>query len=77
MRRRELLKYAGATVLAAPFVRAARADTGIVKVGVVGAKTGPLAPGAAVTHFPPWKLWAHQVNALAVSNSRTVLTRSS
>ena len=33
-----------------------------VKVGVVGAKTGPLAPGAAVTHFPPWRLWAHEVN---------------
>jgi len=62
MQRRELLKYAGATVLAAPFVRAARADQGIIKVGVVGAKTGPLAPGAAVTHFPPWRLWAHQVN---------------
>ena len=46
MQRRELLKYAGATVLAAPFVRAARADTGMIKVGVVGAKTGPLAPGA-------------------------------
>src|SRR5580704_17094809 len=51
MRRRDLLKYAGATALAAPFVRAARADT------------GPLAPGAAVTHFPPWRLWAHEVNA--------------
>jgi len=63
MRRRDLLKYAGATALAAPFVRAARAGTGTVKVGVVGAKTGPLAPGAAVTHFPPWRLWAHEVNA--------------
>ena len=29
---------------------------------MVGAKTGPLAPGAAVTHFPPWRLWAHEVN---------------
>ena len=62
MQRRELLKYAGATILSAPFVSAARADTGPVKVGVVGAKTGPLAPGAAVTHFPPWRLWAHEVN---------------
>src|SRR5579863_4088814 len=62
MRRRDLLKYAGATALAAPFVRTARADANVVKVGVVGAKTGPLAPGAAVTHFPPWRLWAHQVN---------------
>jgi len=62
MRRRELLKYAGATALAAPFIRTARADTGTVKIGVVGAKTGPLAPGAAATFFPPWQLWAHQVN---------------
>jgi hypothetical protein len=34
-----------------------------VKVGLVGPKTGPLAAGAAVTHFPPFKLWAHEVNA--------------
>jgi branched-chain amino acid transport system substrate-binding protein len=62
MKRREFLKYSAATVVAAPFVRAARADAGVVKVGVVGAKTGPLAPGAAVTHFPPYQLWAHEVN---------------
>src|ERR1700689_4453153 len=63
MRRRDLLKYAGATALAAPFVRAARADSWTVKVGVVGAKTGPVAPGGAVRDFPPWRLWAHEVNA--------------
>ena len=62
MRRRDLLKYAGATALAAPFLSAARADQTTVKIGVVGPKTGPLAAGAAVTHFPPWRLWAHQVN---------------
>jgi branched-chain amino acid transport system substrate-binding protein len=62
MRRRDLLKYAGATALAAPFVHTAWADQGIIKVGVVGAKTGPLAPGAAATFFPPWRLWAHEVN---------------
>jgi hypothetical protein len=49
MRRREFLKYTAATAVAAPFVRGARADSGVVKVGVVGAKTGPLGPGAAVT----------------------------
>ena len=62
MRRRDLLKYAGATVVAVPFIRSARADQGPVKIGVVGAKTGPLAPGAAATFFPPWQLWAHEVN---------------
>ena len=63
MRRREFLKYSAATAVTAPFVRVARADSNVLKVGVVGPKTGPLAPGAAVTHFPPWRLWAHEVNA--------------
>ena len=63
MKRREFLKYSAATAVAAPFVRAASADTGVYKVGMVGAKTGPLAPGAAVTHFPPYQLWASEVNA--------------
>ena len=62
MRRREFLKYSAATAVAAPFVRVASADAGIYKVGVIGAKTGPLAPGAAITHFPPYQLWAHEVN---------------
>ena len=62
MRRREFLKYSAATAVAMPFVRAAKADSGTFKVAVVGAKTGPLAPGAAITQFPPFKLWAHEVN---------------
>jgi branched-chain amino acid transport system substrate-binding protein len=63
MRRREFLKYSGATALAGSVgYRVARADTATVKIGVVGAKTGPLAPGAAITHFPPFKLWATEVN---------------
>jgi branched-chain amino acid transport system substrate-binding protein len=63
VKRREFLKYSAATAVTAPFVRAASADTGVYKVGMVGAKTGPLAPGAAVTHFPPYQLWASEVNA--------------
>jgi branched-chain amino acid transport system substrate-binding protein len=62
MQRREFLKYSATTALAAPFVRMARADMGTIKVAVIGAKTGPLAPGAAITQFPPFKLWAHEVN---------------
>src|SRR5579863_10013867 len=62
MRRREFLKYSAATAVAAPFVRPAIADAGTYKVAVIGAKTGPLAPGAAITHFPPYQLWAHEVN---------------
>ena len=60
----DFLKYSAATTLAGSIgYRAARADAPTVKVGVVGAKTGPLAPGAAITHFPPFRLWAHEVNA--------------
>ena len=65
MRRRDLLKFAGATALAAPFLR--RADQTTIKIGVVGPKTGPLAPGTAVTHFPPHQLWTHEVNARGTS----------
>ena len=54
MRRREFLKISAATALAGSVgYRAARADAAPVKVGVIGAKTGPLAPGAASTYFPP------------------------
>jgi branched-chain amino acid transport system substrate-binding protein len=63
MRRREFLKYTAATAVAGSIAGpAVRADLAPVRVGVVGAKTGPLAPGAAVTHFPPYQLWAHEVN---------------
>ena len=45
MRRREFLKYSAATALAGSVgYRAARADLPTVKVVVIGAKTGPLAP---------------------------------
>ncbi len=37
------------------------ADT--IKIGAVGPKTGPLAGGAAITHWPNLKLWVTQVNA--------------
>jgi len=57
MRRREFLKYSAATALAGSVgYSAAGADLPPVKVAVIGAKTGPLAPGAAVTHFPPSRL---------------------
>ena len=38
-----------------------RADT--ITVGMSAPKTGPLAGGATVTHWPNVKLWAHDVNA--------------
>ena len=33
-----------------------------IKIGIVGPKTGPLAGGAGVTHFPNFDLWVHDVN---------------
>jgi len=34
-----------------------------IKIGAVAPKTGPLAAGAAITHWPNIKLWATEVNA--------------
>ena len=34
-----------------------------IKIGTSAPKTGPLAGGAAVTHWPNVKLWVHDVNA--------------
>ena len=34
----------------------------MIKIGAVAPKTGPLAAGAAITHWPNVKLWATQVN---------------
>ena len=63
MKRREFLKYSVAAVVAAPFVRAARADAGVVKVGVVGPKPDRSLRARRSRTFPPWRLWAHEVNA--------------
>ncbi|GAB4355743.1 MAG: amino acid ABC transporter substrate-binding protein [Gammaproteobacteria bacterium] len=45
----------------------------VIKIGAVAAKTGPLAGGTAVTHWPNVKLWVEQVNArggLKLKNGR-------
>jgi branched-chain amino acid transport system substrate-binding protein len=52
---------AGAVLAATIGLGSAQAQQ-TVKIGVVGPKTGPLAGGAAVTHFPGFKLWAKTVN---------------
>src|SRR5262245_12709197 len=64
LKRRDVLKYGAAAAVAGPLgVRAARAQANEpIKIGVVGPKTGPLAGGAAITHFPNFKLWQKQVN---------------
>jgi len=42
-------------------IGAAQAQKPVI-IGVVGPKTGPLAGGAAITHFPNFRLWAHEIN---------------
>ena len=41
---------------------AAHAQQDTVKIGVIGPKTGFMAAGAAVTHWPNFKLWVQEVN---------------
>lgn len=61
MKRRTLLTLAAATALAGA-IGLGNASAQDLKIGVVGPKTGPLAGGANVTHFPNFKLWADDVN---------------
>ncbi|MCG6874537.1 MAG: amino acid ABC transporter substrate-binding protein [Betaproteobacteria bacterium] len=65
MNRRTALKAVIAAVfagsLASLAIGAAHAADPI-RIGAVAPKTGPLAAGAAVTHWPNIQLWAHQVN---------------
>ncbi len=59
-----MLKIAAAAAVAGMFPAAAAvaAEDGTITVGVSAPKTGPLAGGATVTHFPAIELWAHDVN---------------
>ncbi len=63
MKRRNALKLAAAAALvgALGVTSSHAADT--IRIGAAAAKTGPLAGGTAVTHWPNIKLWATQVNA--------------
>lgn len=61
MKRRTLMT-ASATITALLVAGAAFAADPI-KVGAVAPKTGPLAGGAAVTHWPNIQLWVSEVNA--------------
>jgi branched-chain amino acid transport system substrate-binding protein len=63
MQKRTLLTLAIGTALAVTIgFSPAKADHEIV-IGVVGPKTGPLAGGATVTHWPPYRLWQKEINA--------------
>lgn len=59
-RRAVLTTVVGAAILS--FAGAVSAQN-VVKIGAVAPKSGPLAAGAAITHWPNVKLWVSQVNA--------------
>ncbi len=64
MNRRSIIKLAGTAALTVPFgFRNATAQDATIKIGVVGPRTGVMASGAAVSHFPSFKLWEHEVNS--------------
>src|ERR1700752_3565600 len=62
MHRRALLPILAVTALAGTFSFDVAYAQDTVKIGVVGPKTGFMAAGAAVTHWPNFKLWAQEVN---------------
>ncbi|MCH8465483.1 MAG: amino acid ABC transporter substrate-binding protein [Roseinatronobacter sp.] len=61
MKRRNLI-FGAATVamMAASITGAAAQD--VIRLGAAAPKTGPLAGGADVTHWPAVRLWVHQTN---------------
>ena len=61
MKRRTFFKVT--TTLAATLMAGAAFAQDNIIVGAVAPKTGPLAGGAAVTHWPNIKLWVDEVNA--------------
>ena len=60
-KRTRLALAASAVALAMSGGFAAAQET--LKIGASAPKTGPLAGGAAVTHWPSVKLWIHEINA--------------
>jgi branched-chain amino acid transport system substrate-binding protein len=51
------------SIAAASFTLGQLQAAEVIKIGAVAPKTGPLAGGSAVSHWPNLKLWVSQVNA--------------
>ena len=60
---RTALKLAAAAVFAASLSLGTAQAAEVIKIGAVAPKTGPLAGGSTVTHWPNLQLWVAQVNA--------------
>ena len=64
MIRRMILKTAIAAAIATnAFVASAAIAQDVIKIGAISPKTGPLAGGTVVTHWPNIDLWVEEVNA--------------
>ncbi|MPZ57768.1 MAG: ABC transporter substrate-binding protein [Rhizobiales bacterium] len=63
MQKRVLLTFTAAAAVAGLLGLGAANAQDTVKISVVGPRTGVMASGAAVTHWPGFKLWAHEINA--------------
>jgi len=62
MRREGLINLVVAALLAGTAVTGVAQAAEVIKIGAVAPKTGPLAGGAAITHWPNIQLWVKQVN---------------
>ncbi|HEX6296887.1 MAG TPA: amino acid ABC transporter substrate-binding protein [Burkholderiales bacterium] len=62
MRRRFVLAALAAASVFASTLSGTASGADPIRIGAVAPKTGPLAAGAAITHWPNIQLWAHQVN---------------
>ncbi|HEX6692541.1 MAG TPA: amino acid ABC transporter substrate-binding protein [Burkholderiales bacterium] len=62
MNRRSVFALAVAAALSGALAAGTASAQAPIKIGAVAPKTGPLAGGAAITHWPNIQLWAHQVN---------------
>ncbi|GIL00629.1 MAG: twin-arginine translocation pathway signal protein [Alphaproteobacteria bacterium] len=63
MQRRTLLKSAAAALIAAGVLAGGAQAQETIKIGASAPKTGPLAGGAAMTHWPNVQMWVNEINA--------------
>jgi branched-chain amino acid transport system substrate-binding protein len=62
MRTERLITLVVAALLAGTAATGVAQGAEVIKIGAVAPKTGPLAGGAAITHWPNIQLWVKQVN---------------
>ncbi len=63
MKKHGFIMTAAAAILAGAMTAGASQAQDVIKIGASAPKSGPLAGGAAVTHWPNLQLWVHTVNA--------------